>query len=94
MSVTEVYCNFTSNNVPGAYYGALPELPVVQVATPGTFEFSYNATEEYLNTLGSWDILYTVYFNSPDHLSVYASETGYQYQEVSECRHVCYAWWV
>jgi hypothetical protein len=75
--------NYTANNVPGAYYGALPELPVVQVATPGHFEFSYNATDEYLKSTGDWDLMFTVHFNSPDHLSVYPSETGYQYQQVS-----------
>ena len=81
--MTSVRYNYTSNNVPGAYYGALPELPVVQVATPGEFEFSWNATQDELNTTGSWDMLWTVYFNSPDHSSVYPSDTGYQYREVS-----------
>ena len=81
--MTSVRYNYTSSNVPGAYYGALPELPVVEVASPSQFEYSYNATNDYMNTTGSWDSMWTVYFNSPDHLSVYPSETGYQYQLVS-----------
>jgi hypothetical protein len=80
---TSVRFNFTSNSVPGAYYGSLPELPVVKAATPGRFLLHYNATQEYLGN-SSWDQVYTVHFNSPDHLSVYPSETGYQYQEVSD----------
>jgi hypothetical protein len=81
--MTTLQYNYTSGNVPGAYYGPMPELPVVQVATPGEFEYSYNATKEYLNTTGTWDMLWTVYYNSPDHLSVYPSDTGYQYRVVS-----------
>lgn len=84
--MTSYRYNFTSDNVPGAYYGALPELPVVQVAVPGSIEQVWNETterQELEDGMTRWDSVWTVHFNHPDHLSVYPSETGYQYEEVS-----------
>lgn len=82
--------NFSSSNVPGAYYGLLPELPHVQLSTPnGSIDYRYNYTGADLSNDGNatrWDFLYTIYFNRPDSESVYASPSGYQYSQVSHVR--------
>lgn len=74
--------NFTSSNVPGAYYGALPELDTLSITVPnGTVNLEFNVTQEDLDG-STWDSMQTVYYNHPNHESVYPSETGYQYQQV------------
>jgi hypothetical protein len=82
--------NFTSNNVPGAYYGTLPELPLAQLSVPnGTIDFTFNSTEQDIEAVDArngsrYDYMYTVYFNRPDPESVYPSPSGYQFQEVGQ----------
>jgi hypothetical protein len=82
--------NFTSENVPGAYYGLLPELPHAQLSMPnGSIDLQYNYTSADLSNDGNatrWDSLYTIYFNRPDSESVYPSPSGYQYSLVSQIR--------
>lgn len=90
MTTTILQYNFTSENVPGAYYGLLPELPHVQLSTPnGSVEYQYNYTgADVSNDRNStrWDYLYTIYFNRPDSEGVYPSPSGYQYSLVSQIR--------
>ncbi|KAH8081214.1 hypothetical protein HD553DRAFT_88883 [Filobasidium floriforme] len=80
---TVLQYNFTSENVPGAYYGLLPELPHAQLSMPnGSIDVQYNYTSADLSNDGNatrWDSLYTIYFNRPDSESVYPSPSGYQY---------------
>jgi hypothetical protein len=82
-SITKLRYNYTSDHIPGAYYGVLPELEVLKVAVPGTANLVFNFTDADKASNSSWDYLWTSHYNRPDPLSVYPSETGYQYSFVS-----------
>lgn len=87
MSRTILQYNYTNENIPGAYYGILPELPKVNLAVPnGTIDLIFNLTEGEdfsSQTVQRWDYLYNIYYNRPDSTSSFPSLSGYEYREVS-----------
>lgn len=54
----------------------------MEVPKGGSLDLGFNMTAEQMAKQQDWDYLWTVYYNSPDHQSVFEGDFPYQFNYV------------